>query len=378
MVCINIIECFKQLMKISIGAQIIDGPFGGGNEFVKNLSNKLIDCGHEVINNLKDRDIDIIILINPLRDSEISTFDNFDIDYYINFVNKKTISFQRINECDERKNTNFVNKSIIFSNKNIDVNIFVSEWLKKIYLDQGIRSKKSFVFKGGPSETIFFKNSSKKLIENEKIKIVTHHWSNNIMKGFDIYKKLDTLLNQNEFSNKYEFTIIGNTPANMEFSNTKIISPLYGIELSKELKKHDIYITGSKNEPSGNHHMEAAMCGLPILYFRSGGVYEYCKDFGLEYENNNLKEKIIEITENYDLYVQKLNNYPFSFENAFEEFLDFINNVISNKEDIYKNREQTIKFLIFLNYIINKVKKILIRGISKLKIKTSFLVKKLK
>ena len=37
-----------------------------------------------------------------------------------------------------------------------------------------------------------------------------------------------------------------------------------------ELKKHDIYITASENEPSGNHHMEGALCGLPILFKDSG------------------------------------------------------------------------------------------------------------
>ena len=41
-------------------------------------------------------------------------------------VNKKTISVQRINECDERKETDYVNKAITKSNKNIDHTIFVS------------------------------------------------------------------------------------------------------------------------------------------------------------------------------------------------------------------------------------------------------------
>ena len=33
-------------MKISIGSKIIDGPWGGGNLFVINLKNYLIDKGH--------------------------------------------------------------------------------------------------------------------------------------------------------------------------------------------------------------------------------------------------------------------------------------------------------------------------------------------
>ena len=106
--------------------------FWGGNEFVKNLISKLTEDGHVVLNNLKDPEIDIILLINPLIDSELSTFNNFDIDFYKTFINKKAISIHRINECDERKNTKKVNKAIINSNKNIDSNVYVSSWIKNL------------------------------------------------------------------------------------------------------------------------------------------------------------------------------------------------------------------------------------------------------
>ena len=100
-------------MKISIGSKFIEGPYGGGNLFVKNLQHYLIKNGHKVTYDLKDDDIDVILLINPLLDSEQSTYDNFDIDFYQKYKNPNAISVQRINECDERKATNHVNKSII-------------------------------------------------------------------------------------------------------------------------------------------------------------------------------------------------------------------------------------------------------------------------
>ena len=55
-------------------------------------------------------------------------------------------------------------------------------------------------------------------------------------------------------------------PENCNFKNIKVLKPMSGIELSDELKKHHGYITGTINEPSGNHHIEAALCGLPILF----------------------------------------------------------------------------------------------------------------
>ena len=52
-----------------------------------------------------------------------------------------------------------------------------------------------------------------------------------------------------------------------------------------------IFILQVANEPSGNHHIEGALCGLPILYINSGGIAEYCKDYGLEINLDNFEEK---------------------------------------------------------------------------------------
>ena len=64
-------------MKISFGSKIINGPYGGGNNFIKNLKQFLEEKGHVVVTDLKDNDIDIILLTNPLIDSETSTFRNY-------------------------------------------------------------------------------------------------------------------------------------------------------------------------------------------------------------------------------------------------------------------------------------------------------------
>ena len=43
-------------MKVSIGAHIKDGPWGGGNLFFKNIKNYLEANGHKVVNHLLDLD----------------------------------------------------------------------------------------------------------------------------------------------------------------------------------------------------------------------------------------------------------------------------------------------------------------------------------
>lgn len=54
-------------MLISIGANIFDSPWGGGNKFAIILAEYLKSKGWEVINNLNKPDIDLILLTELLK-----------------------------------------------------------------------------------------------------------------------------------------------------------------------------------------------------------------------------------------------------------------------------------------------------------------------
>ena len=70
-------------MKISIGSKIVDGPWGGGNLFIKNMTEYLVSQGHEVINSLSESNIDLILLTDPRNKRESSsTFNHIDIAKY--------------------------------------------------------------------------------------------------------------------------------------------------------------------------------------------------------------------------------------------------------------------------------------------------------
>ena len=325
-------------MKISIGTNIKEGPWGGGNLFAINLRNYLLNKNHDVVTNLFDNDIDLILLTEPRKTSESSAFTHIDVKRYLKYVNNKTIVVHRLNECDERKNTNFVNDYLIEANKVSDQSIFVSEWLKMLFTNQGIQSEKNTVIYGGANSTIFNQNNFKPWQGEGKIKIVTHHWGANWNKGFDAYNYLDKLMEREEWKDKIEFLYIGNMPKDFNFKNTKVIEPLSGLDLAHEIKKNHIYITGSINEPSGNHHIEGAQCGLPILYINSGGTPEYCKNFGLEFNLSNFEEKLSNLIENYNEYQNKMNKYPYSSDFMCEEYFNLFVNLIDNKEDILKKR----------------------------------------
>ena len=322
--------CLVEFMKVSIGSRIIDGPWGGGNLFVVNLKNYLQNNGHEVIHDLCDKDIDVVLLTDPRsRKESSSTFNHEDIKRYKKLVNPNVVVIQRINECDERKGTNYINKYYLDASDCADHVIFVSNWLKNIYINIGMEETKTSVIMSGADEDIF---NTSGLVEfnRKKIKFVTHHWSDHSNKGFDIYKKFDEMLSLSENSN-LEFTYIGNVPKDVNFKNIIVKPPISGLTLAKEIKKNNIYLTASKNEPSGNHHIEAAQCGLPILYFNSGGIPEYCNGFGIEFEDD-FSERLFEIIENYEKYKEKLKDYPFSSESMCKEFFETFNIIMQRNQ----------------------------------------------
>lgn len=325
-------------MKVSIGSKVIDGPYGGGNTFLINLIKYLERLNHTVVHNLDEKDIDIVLLTSPLPDSEHSTFNHLDILKYLRSKNDNTIVVQRFNECDERKGTSGINRKLLKANISADYSVFVSKWLQDIFETFGMTNINKKTILGGSDIRIFNQNNKNIWNKNKKFKIVTHHWSSNWMKGFDVYQKLDLLLNKKEIADKISFTYIGNLPRGFSFKNANSMPPLDSMELSKKLKDFDGYITGSINEPSGNHHVEGALSGLPLLYINSGGIPEYCNGYGLEFSIDNLEEKIFELMDSYELYHEKLKYYNFTSDKTSKEYVDLFCYLIENKEHFLNSR----------------------------------------
>ena len=166
------------------------------------------------------------------------------------------------------------------------------------------------------------------------------------------------MVNKENWKNRIEFTYIGNMNNDYTFSHSNIVKPLAGYNLSAELKKHHLYVTASINEPSGNHHIEAAQCGLPILYTDSGGIPEYCNGFGLNFDNNNFESKLSEIISNYDEYIKKLKTYPFNSDKMCKEFLSLFEDLVIEKQkskiDFKKGSKGTL--LLIRNKTVNKIR----------------------
>jgi len=342
-------------MKVSIGSRVVEGPWGGGNLFVKNLSKYLIKAGHKVIYDLSEPGIDLIVLTDPRsRKESTSTYNHEEIKQYKKYVKEDTIVVQRINECDERKGTTNINEFYLQASNVADHVIFVSSWLEEIYLNLGMSSDKTSVILSGSDEKIFNPEGSAKLYSTQKVKLLTHHWSSNRNKGFDTYELINQMIDTKKWKDKLEFTYIGNTDEDYKLHNTRLIKPLAGQDLSNEIKKHHIYVTGSLNEPSGNHHIEAAQCGLPILYIESGGIPEYCDGFGIGF-THDFEAKLEKIITEYDKYRQNMKSYPFNSEIMCKEYLDLFNELLKSKDYSFSKKINYFKYFYLTKQKIIKV-----------------------
>lgn len=168
----------------------------------------------------------------------------------------------RVNENDARKGTTNVDARVLSLLSNVDAVVFVSSWLQAYYASKGYSDKSTVIVNGVNSSS--YKPNTK--FNNGKLNIVTHHWSNNQMKGFDVYETIDRFVGA---SDAFSFTYIGrhrNT-----FKHTRTIEPLYGDALGSELGRYDVYVSGSRWDPGPNHVLESIACGLPTYVHRDGG-----------------------------------------------------------------------------------------------------------
>ena len=344
-------------MKISIGTHIKKNQaWGGGNNFAINLSKYISQKGHEIYHDLKCKDLDIILITDPRKKSLSSSFDDIDVKNYLKNTNSQAVVIHRLNECDERKSTNYVNKELLKANQVADFTVYISKWLRKNLILSGFSKKNNSVILNGADKSLF--KFSKNPWKTGPLKIVTHHWSNHPNKGSEIYKLLDNLLNDNYWKKKIQFFYIGNPPRGVNFKNTRIIKPLYGKKLAKQLSQYHAYITGSLNEPAGMHHIEAACCGLPIMYYKSGAIPEYCYKFGVPIGKKNFVTKLKLFLKSYKSLKSKIKKYPFSSDKTCQEYLKLFYRLRKKKKDIFSKRKiHTLNFIEKLQIFKRKIKR---------------------
>ena len=326
-------------MKIAIGSRPYDGPWGGGNRFVALLCEALRAGGHAVVHDLSDRDIDIILLTDPRVRMPNVCFGAGAILRYLALKNANAVVVHRINECDERKGEAFINARLARANYAADATVFVGEWLSRLPLWREHLRSPWFTVHNGSDIRVFHPRGFNRWTRQGPLKLVTHHWGYHPMKGFDVYSALDSMLAQPEWRARIAFTYVGNLPKGFSFANARHIPPLDGEALANELRSHHAYVTGSINEPGGNHQNEGALCGLPLLYRDSGCMPEYCKGFGVPFSGpDTLVTGLEQLMHDYDALAAKMSGYPWTAERMTREWIALFDALLQQRPQLVANR----------------------------------------
>lgn len=325
-------------MRVAIGFRQIDGPWGGGNRFAAVLTAHLRAAGHEMCQHLDREDIDIILVMDPRWRHPNVTFTPAEVFRYLQFKNPKAIVVHRINECDERKGVVGMNWRLRVANYCADHTVFVGAWLQRLRVWENAAGARASVITNGADTAIFNPAGWIPWDGEGPLRLVTHHWGSHWMKGFDIYSRLDALLDEEAWRDRFAFTYVGNLPAGFQFRNARHVAPLDGLALAAELKRHHGYLTASINEPGGNHQNEGALCGLPLLYRKSGCMPEYCQGFGVEFVEADFESALNVYRDQYQNLRARMSAYPHTAANTTAAYLSLFDELAADREKITGSR----------------------------------------
>jgi glycosyltransferase involved in cell wall biosynthesis len=245
------------------------GPWGGSSTFVSQLKKFLEWRGFETGFRLNP-DIDLIVLIDPRPDLQNKSFGMEDIKK-IKQENPEIKILHRINECDQRKATSFMDPLLAEANRIADHTVFISEWLRDYHAERWFNIKRPHsVIYNGADPRIFHPIGTESYSGSVPFRLVTHHWSDNPMKGFPVYQQVDEMIEKGELSDT-ELWVIGRWPDSIKWKVAKTLPPTHGRDLADKLRSCHAYLTASLWEPCGMHHVEGAQCGLPLIYHQDGG-----------------------------------------------------------------------------------------------------------
>lgn len=306
-------------MKVFMNRRPIVGPYGGGNLWVSSMHLFAKENGIE-LQTLETFDDPDVILVGGLDASDGQPGLLDCITYKEKLKNEVKIIL-RLNENDARKGTSHVDELVKRVSPELDSIVYVSEWLKDHFEERGVEVKHSAVIKNGVDRETFARQTK---ISNGKVNIVTHHWSDNYLKGFDIYDELDRFVGSPE-GERFTFTYIGRERGT--FKNTNVIKPLYGEALGKELGRYDVYVSASRFDPGPNHVAESISCGISTLVHRDGGgSVEFAGHTGVYNDWEDLKRTLLDGT-----YPDQSNVKLNTWTECIEQFCQHIKEVACQK-----------------------------------------------
>lgn len=269
----------KSIATIAINLPPRKGSWGGANQWTSQLTSFLRYTGYDVRHDLK-KPADAIVMTHTGLSAGTS-FDADEVEACRAKNGRKVPCIHRINDNDIRKGTTEMDAFLSRSSRVADHTVFVSEWLRDHHAAKWFdKSRPHSVIEPGADPAVFHPLGNRPWNGTEPFRIVTHHWSDNWSKGFDIYRDIDDSIASGDLAG-CELWIIGRWPSDLKWKKARTIGPASGPELAALLRQCHAYVTASRYEPGAMHPVEGLQCGLPLLYHpETGGSLTVGKRYG--------------------------------------------------------------------------------------------------
>lgn len=270
----------KPIATVAINLKPRKGSWGGANQWTSQLTRFFEFSGWGVRFDLK-KPVDAVILTH----TGLSRDTTFGVEEVSDFKkeNPQVPCLHRINDNDIRKETCEMDTLLARTNQAADHTVFVSEWLRDHHAAKWFEaSRPHSVIIPGADSRFFHPVGGRIRRTGEPLRLVTHHWSDNWKKGFDVYQQIDELAS-GPLRGVCELWVIGRWPSDLKWKSAHTFEPASGVALADLLRQCDAYVSASRFEPGAMHVAEGLQCGLPLLYHRdSGGTVDHGRLYGVE------------------------------------------------------------------------------------------------
>lgn len=300
-------------IKICFSYKHVEKPWGGANNFIRALYNKLMETNDfELIDNIDD-EYDILFM-NQLSKGPFSyrvSSGNRNNMYEMKVIKRliaphgrgKKLVVRAVNLLQHSHNIRITNylSCMVADWRTIkllgfaDYVIFQSRYQKDFFRRHGYKSEKNIIIHNGADE-IFNYSVKRKLPPEDKLRLVSVTMSPRKTKRHDLIAQFSELKN-------VEVVHFGNWPESIDKKKVTLKGLLPKEAMLREFINSHFLLHPAIKDPCPNVVFEAIYAGLPIIYNPDiGSSREIVQNNGLPLNESNLQETIEKAIINYDCY----------------------------------------------------------------------------
>ncbi len=256
-------------------------PSGGGNQFVSALTGELEHRG-------------LVVEANQIsRGTRACLFNSFNFDFarlrrfarddvrMVHRVDGPIGVYRGFDDGTDRR-IRAVNDELA------DATVLQSRYSLEKHRELGIDLAAPIVIPNAVDPAIFRPPEGREPLVGRPVRLIASSWSDNPRKGSDTIAWLDRNLD----ARRFEMTFVGRTQTRLD--RIRAVGPVGSEEVANLLRRHDVYIAASYDDPCSNALLEALACGLPAVFRASGGHPELVREAGLPFTKDDELPDVLE------------------------------------------------------------------------------------